>query len=160
MVFKFPDIMNHYNKTTQLVAYLFGLLFMLIAEIQFMHMDKFEAQLAEFPILSSFSLALSWLIPIIEIAIAVLLFRRKTKLLGLYITSFWFVFFSFYIMFLLNASTYIPCACGHSFLTMSWVNQLLFNTVCILISAAALAFNKPNTYALSCQTRFTTHYHN
>ena len=152
--------MIHYSKTTQLVANLFALLFILAAGIQFMHLDKFEAQLAEFPIFSSFSLTLSWLIPTIEIAIAVLLFKRKTKLLGLYVTSFWFVFFSFYVMFLLTASTYVPCACGHSFFTMSWVNQLLFNTVCILISAAALAFNKPNTYALSCQTRFTAHCNN
>jgi hypothetical protein len=152
--------MINYSKTTQLVANLYALLFILAAAIQFMHLDKFEAQLAEFPILSSFSVTLSWFIPVIELAIAVLLFKRKTKLLGLYVTSFWFVFFSFYIMFLLTSSTYVPCACGHSFFTMSWENQLLFNTVCITISAAALSFNKSNTYALSRQTRFTTHYHN
>lgn len=152
--------MIYYSKTTQLVANLFALLFIIAAGVQFMHLDKFEAQLEEFPILSSFSLTLSWFIPVIEIAIAVLLFKRKTKLLGLYVTSFWFVFFSFYIMFLLTASTYAPCACGHSFFTMSWENQLLFNTACILISAAALSFNKPNIYARSRQTKFKAHFNN
>lgn len=134
------------TKTTQLVANIFALLFTVTAGIHF--------------IFSSLPSILFWLIPVMEIGIVALLFKRKTKMLGLYVASFWFVLFTYYILFLLTSGTYEPCACGGSLLFMSWGQQLLFNTVCILISAGAISFNKPNTHALSHQIKFTAPFNN
>ncbi|WP_286897662.1 MULTISPECIES: MauE/DoxX family redox-associated membrane protein [Sphingobacterium] len=96
--------------------------------------DAFELSLVHQPLIGSFAPVLSWLMPLLEISLAVLLFmpHKKLERLGWSVSLLLILIFSIYIALgvfgiLKNA----PCMCS-SFLTNVnrithlWINALLF----------------------------------
>jgi len=96
--------------------------------------DAFELSLVHQPLIGSFAPVLSWLMPLLEISLAVLLFMplKKLEYLGWSVSLLLILIFSIYIALgvfgiLKNA----PCMCS-SFLTNVnrithlWINALLF----------------------------------
>lgn len=110
-----------------IIASLFIILFLYAAVTKLMEYDKFVTQLGKSPLITNYSAILAWLVPIIEIAIALLLIFPKTTLLGLYISMALMAMFTFYIIFIMNFSPYIPCSCGGILSQLGWKEHLIFN---------------------------------
>ncbi|MFC3355525.1 MauE/DoxX family redox-associated membrane protein [Sphingobacterium zeae] len=96
--------------------------------------DAFELSLVHQPIIGAFAPVLSWLMPLLEISLAVLLFMPSKKLeyLGWSLSLLLILIFSIYIALgVFGVLKDAPCMCS-SFLTNVnrithlWINALLF----------------------------------
>ncbi|WPU96494.1 hypothetical protein SNE25_13285 [Mucilaginibacter sabulilitoris] len=100
------------------------------------------------PFPSWFSDALVFVLPPMEIIVAILLAIDKTKVTGLKATVGLMTAFTLYIVaILLHLFPMVPCTCGGIIRLMSWPQHLLFNLFFIAIAIIALKItveNQPN----------------
>ncbi|MBK5214929.1 MAG: hypothetical protein JJE55_14880 [Flavobacteriaceae bacterium] len=135
---------QHYRETLKrnaavVVSYMFVLLFLYAATSKLLDFETFTVQLAQSPLLSAYAGIIAWLIPGIEIAIAILLMVPKFRTLALYAAFTLMVMFTAYIYIILNLSDFIPCSCGGVLEKLSWRQHLIFNVVFIVLAAVAIA---------------------
>jgi hypothetical protein len=76
-------------------------------------------------------------IPASEIMISLGLCFRQTRRAALYASYFLMLFFTLYLFFLLNYSTYIPCSCGGILGKMSWNTHIGFNLFFVIAAGVA-----------------------
>jgi hypothetical protein len=117
----------------EIISCLFFLLFLYAAANKILDFQHFKIQLSQSPLLTSFANQVAWLIPTVEIVIAVLAILPKTRLLGMY-ASFGLMFmFTAYIIAILNFSDHIPCGCGGILGHLQWHEHLIFNIFFVLL---------------------------
>jgi len=127
-----------------IVSFLFVVLLVYAAFSKLMDFSSFNAQLAQSPLLTGFTGWVIWLIPGLEIAIALLLSIDRLRLLGLYASFTIMVMFTAYIIVILNFSEFIPCSCGGVLQHMSWKTHLAFNIVFTLLAVLAILYSSSN----------------
>jgi len=133
------------NKSVEIAAYLFILLFVYTATSKFLDLETFAAQLGRSPMLTMFAEALAWGLPLTEIGISILLVFEKTRLVGLYASFSLMTMFTMYIILASRFSEYVPCSCGGVIQTLSWNEHLVLNVAFIGIGVlAVLAYSKSN----------------
>lgn len=125
-----------------IVVLSFVLLFIYAAISKLLDFETFTVQLAQSPLLSAYAGIIAWLIPVLEIAIAILLMTQRFKTLALYAAFTLMVMFTAYIYIILNFSDFIPCSCGGVLEKLSWTQHLIFNVVFILLAIVALFYSK------------------
>lgn len=123
---------------TDIICYSFILLFVYAAAAKLLDHQKFELQIAKSPILTDFAGILVWLVPAVEIVIAILLMFPKTTSLGLFAALGLMTLFTAYIIAILNFSESIPCSCGGVLEHMSWQQHLVFNLVFVILSIVGI----------------------
>lgn len=106
--------------------------------------EKFKVELGQSPLLSAFAGWISWLVLIIEFAVAFFLLFRKTRAKALYAGFCLMSMFSAYIFIMLNFSSFLPCSCGGILEKMSWKQHFLFNVFFVLLGACALWLHNGN----------------
>jgi uncharacterized membrane protein YphA (DoxX/SURF4 family) len=121
-----------------MVSGLFILLFVYAASTKLLDYQKFQVQLGKSPVLAPFVSWVAWLIPAIEIGIALALLIRKIQLMALYASFCMMIIFSGYIILILNFSDYIPCSCGGILENMSWSQHLSFNFLFVLLACVGI----------------------
>ncbi|MVO08027.1 hypothetical protein GOQ30_02455 [Flavobacterium sp. TP390] len=126
------------NGTVLFISYLFILLFVYAAVSKFLDYDNFQVQLGQSPLLSAYAGFVVWMIPLLELVIAVLLAVKQFRVIGLYASLGLMVLFSSYIYLILNYSSYVPCSCGGILEKMNWHEHLYFNLFFTLLSLFAL----------------------
>lgn len=128
------------NKTVaiDIISGLFILLFMYAALSKVLDFQKFNVQIGKSPLLSPFSHWIAWLIPSIEITIAILLLLKRVQLIALYASFCLMIIFSAYIIAILNFSEYIPCSCGGILENMTWIQHFWFNILFVILSAVSV----------------------
>lgn len=126
------------ERWVQFTAYFFILLFCYAAVSKAMDFENFQIQIAQSPLLSSFSGFVSYGILWIELAVCILLIFERTRIAGLYSSLFLMVCFSIYIYLILNYSEFIPCSCGGILEKMGWKTHLTFNLATVLLSGTSL----------------------
>ncbi|MCG2419747.1 hypothetical protein K8089_12000 [Aequorivita sp. F47161] len=133
---------KYFNAETVviIISYLYSLLFLYAAVSKLLDFETFTVQLAQSPLLSAFAGVIAWLVPGIEIAIAVLLMVPKFRTLGLYAAFTLMVMFTAYIFIILNYSDFIPCSCGGVLEKLSWTQHLIFNVIFIILAGVAVFF--------------------
>lgn len=90
------------------------------------------------------ALILTWLIPVIELLVSILLIFRRTQTLGLYCALALLVSFTIYILTaLFGRFSSKPCSCGGIISEFSFVQHLIFNLILILLNIALLIIS-PN----------------
>jgi len=119
---------------TDIICYSFILLFVYAAAAKLLDHQKFELQIAKSPILTDFSGILAWLVPAVEIVIAILLLIPKTTSFGLFAALGLMTLFTAYIIAILNFSESIPCSCGGVLEHMSWQQHLAFNVAFVALA--------------------------
>ena len=77
---------------------------------------------------------LSYLVPVSEISIAILLLIKKTRFLGLLLSSIILILFTIYLYILNDYSVYDGCSCGGIFETISYKLHFALNIVFIITS--------------------------
>jgi len=129
---KYRDIL------VELTALLYILLFVYAAVSKLLDFENFKVQIGQSSMLSAFAGWLVWVIPLLEIFIAVGLSFRASRLPALFAAFSLMVMFSAYIFIVLNYSSFIPCSCGGILEKLGWREHLWFNIFFALLAAVSL----------------------
>ena len=121
-------------------SYLFILLFLYAAISKLLDFETFTVQLAQSPLFSAYAGIIAWLVPALEIIIAVLLVFERFRIPALFAAFALMVMFTAYIVIILNFSDFIPCSCGGVLEKLSWTQHLIFNAFFILLAGVAVFF--------------------
>ena len=130
---------------TTFISIFFILLFCYAAISKIMDFEKFQIQMTESTLLSTFAGFLPYIIVISEFIIAGLLCYRITQNAGLLASFILMLFFTGYIAHMLLTSENLPCSCGGILEKMSWTQHLYFNIGCAVLAAIALGINIRNS---------------
>jgi uncharacterized membrane protein YphA (DoxX/SURF4 family) len=125
----------------EIICALFILLMMYAAVTKFIDFEKFTVQIGQSPLLTAFSGWIAWIIPSLEILIAVLIAIPRFRLLGLYAAFSLMVMFTAYIITILNFSDHIPCSCGGILERLGWMEHLFFNIGFVLLGIAGIVLH-------------------
>lgn len=141
-----PTSVNSWkNRVVQVVVYLYVLLFIYAASSKLLAYTKSLEQMEKSPIITNYAGILVWLVPSIEIVLAVLLFIPRSMKFALYGSISLMLAFTIYIYSILNYSEQIPCSCGGVLSSLGWKEHFVFNLSFILLGIIALFFTHKNT---------------
>lgn len=124
-----------------LIASLFIILFMYTSLMKIVDHEKFVIELQNSPLLK-FASILSWIIPLFETGIIVLLLLPKYRYHGFLATAAIMLSFTAYVFYILNYRKDIPCSCGGLLEKMSWRQHLIVNSFFFLLSLMALTITR------------------
>ena len=127
-----------YKNLPEILSSLFILLFVYTAVSKWIDYASFQNTLQHSPLIGSFAVVVAWLLPLIELGIAALLFFDPTRKVGFYATGSLLIVFTVYIGYMLLTATHLPCSCGGVLKYLSWRAHLLFNVGWILLALAGL----------------------
>ena len=122
----------------EIICFLFIVLFLYAAGSKLMEYNKFVGQIGKSPLLTDYAGWIAWLVPLIEIVIAVMLIVPKTRLTGMYAAFGMMVIFTFYIIVILTISRELPCSCGGILSMLGWKEHLVFNIWFVLLGFAGI----------------------
>src|SRR5436190_18401832 len=122
----------------EVISALFILLFVYAATSKLIDYQKFRVQLGQSPMLTAFAGWVAWIIPSVEIIIAIMLALPRLRLTALYAAFSLMVMFTAYIIAITKFSEYVPCSCGGVLQNMSWNQHLLFNIGLVLLGLAGI----------------------
>jgi len=126
------------NVIVNIINSLYIILFLYAATSKLIEYDKSELQMLQSPLITDFAHILVWLVPTVEIIVAILLMIEKTSLLGMYASFTLMSAFTVYIICILNFSPSIPCSCGGILNSLGWTEHLVFNIIFIIMSLIAI----------------------
>jgi uncharacterized membrane protein (DUF485 family) len=106
---------------------------------------RFLNGLTRVTIIGPFAIYISWIVPIVEIIISILLIIPKTSIWGLYSFSILMGVFTIYIISMVLWATKLPCHCGGAVEKLSWTQHIWFNLAFIAIAVFALWLSKLKT---------------
>lgn len=98
----------------------------------------FKSTLRQSPIISNYATVISWLIPVLELSIVVMLAVDKYRKKGLQLSLLLMTGFTIYIAYMILYIPNLPCSCGGILKGLSWSNHLLFNSLLILLILVSL----------------------
>lgn len=135
----------------EIICSLYILLFVYAALSKLLDFNHFHIQLGKSPVLGSFADLVVWLVPTVEIILAILLCFEKTRYQALLGALNLMIMFSVYIIIILNWSSFIPCSCGGILSEMGWTEHLVFNIAFVLLglAGASLQMRKAENYLSS-----------
>lgn len=113
----------------EVICALIIVLFIYTGLNKLMDLNKFKSTIDRSPFIQDYSLIITYLIPISEILISLLLIIPKSRLFGLYLSFALMAFFSGYVWLMLNYAYDLPCSCGGIISEMSWEDHLVFNAI-------------------------------
>ncbi|MEL1254086.1 MauE/DoxX family redox-associated membrane protein [Flavobacterium sp. DGU38] len=129
---------NIKSVTAESICLLYILLFVYAAVSKLLDFENFQVQLGQSPLLSAYALWVSWMVPIIEIIIVLLLIIPKFRSLGFLAAFNLMAMFTVYIFIVLHYGSFVPCSCGGILEKMSWNVHIVFNIVFVLLAALAI----------------------
>lgn len=127
-----------------IVALLYIVLFTYAALSKLFDFQSFQVQLGQSPLLSAYTGIISYTILGVELLIVLLLVFPRTRMIGLMSSFVLMLFFTFYIVLILNYASFVPCSCGGILEKLGWKEHLLFNIVFVLIGGIALLISSMN----------------
>ncbi|WP_296151164.1 MauE/DoxX family redox-associated membrane protein [uncultured Flavobacterium sp.] len=119
--------------SAEFIAYSYIMLFIYAAANKLLAFDSFQVQLAQSPLLSAFAGWISWLVPALEIMIALGLMAKKCRPVFLFLSFTLMAMFSVYIAIMLYCSPFVPCSCGGILEKLGWEEHLAFNVLFVLL---------------------------
>ncbi len=122
----------------EIICMLFVLLLVYAAVSKLLVFDEFKIQIGQSPMLTSFSGTVAWMIPTVEIIIALMLVIPRFRLPGLYASFTLMVMFTAYIFIILNFSDDIPCSCGGVLEKLGWTEHLIFNMAYVALAVIGI----------------------
>lgn len=138
------------------LSLLFSVLFLYTAISKVLEHDSFVFDLSRDPMIGkTTAVILSVALPLVELAVATLLFIPKTQKYALWMTVALMSAFTIYVRWMLHNPTR-HCTCGGVLRQMSWRQHLCFNIVFTILSMTALLIHaslhhRPRTEVLRTQ---------
>ena len=127
-----------------ILCYLFIVLFVYASTTKLLDHQLFEIQISLNTYLRPFATALSILLPLAELAIAIMLAIGRFRLWGLYAFTGLMFIFTIYIVIIINFSEKLPCSCGGILQRMHWKDHLIFNIVFVALGIIAIYLHRKN----------------
>lgn len=140
------------NTIVNIISLLYVLLFVYAAVSKLLDFENFRVQLGQSPLLSAFAGVIAWIVPAIELFIALLIVSKRWRIIGLFGALGLMIMFTAYIFIILNYSSFVPCSCGGILEKLGWTEHLFFNLVFIMLAAAGillLAVGVPKVHLIS-----------
>lgn len=139
---------------TEIICFLFIVLFVYAALVKLADVQKFSVQMGQSPMLMAFTPILVWVVPITELIVAAMLIFKRSRLVGLYAAFTLMVMFTMYIVIILNFAEHVPCSCGGILEKMGWKEHLAFNVAFVLLSVVGVALvEKPGGQPANSSTK-------
>ncbi|MES2376670.1 MAG: MauE/DoxX family redox-associated membrane protein [Bacteroidota bacterium] len=107
--------------------------------------DRFLKGLTRVHLINGLAVFISFVVPVVEFIIALLLLIPKTAKIGLYCFIAVMTAFTFYIISAIIWEKTLPCHCGGAIEKLSWSQHIWFNLAFISIAIFALRFIKLST---------------
>lgn len=135
--------MRNKRLIIDIVVLLLVILFLYTAVSKFVDFDSFARDLNSQPFPNSLTPILKWILPILEIGIAITLFFERTKRIGLYMSLTLMSLFTIYTaLVLFNFFDDVPCSCGGVITHLTWTQHLIFNLFFVIIISIAIRLNQ------------------
>ncbi|NCU03365.1 MAG: hypothetical protein GXC73_05205 [Chitinophagaceae bacterium] len=90
--------------------------------------------------------SLSYIVPLTELLVALLLFFPRTQYYGLQISLVLLSVFTVYLLLMLLFVADLPCSCGGVLSKMSWQQHVWFNLFFIVLNIAGLYSFRKTSY--------------
>jgi len=119
---------------------LFILLFIYTAANKIWKFSNFDWVLSTLPGIGSYHTLIAYSVPVAELITSVLLIFNPTKRIGLFLSMLLMLFFSSYLLFILQYSKELPCNCGGVLSQLSWKQHIIFNLCFLLLALISLRF--------------------
>lgn len=131
-----------FNKKliVDIICYAFFILFLYASTSKLIDYEKSELQMSKSPIITDFAPILVWLVPTLEIIIAIMLLIPRTLMVALYASLAMMSLFTAYIIAILYFTDTIPCSCGGVLERLGWGEHLVFNIIFIVLAITAILF--------------------
>lgn len=97
--------------------------------------ETFRNVLLATPLLRPVAGLISWLLPVLELVIVVLLFIPRLRLRGLYASFILICLFTLYLIYMIIFSPHLPCSCGGVIKLLTWPQHIVFNLFFIILSS-------------------------
>jgi hypothetical protein len=133
------------ERTIIVIRWVCMALFVYTAYAKIIDHDRFLKGLTRVHLISGFAVVISFLVPLTEIIVALLLLIPKTAKWGLYSFATLMLIFTAYIVSALIWEKKLPCHCGGAIEKLSWSQHIWFNLAFIALAIFALWLNKLNT---------------
>ncbi|QIH40297.1 hypothetical protein G7A72_16430 [Flavobacterium sp. Sr18] len=122
----------------EIICMLYVVLFVYASVSKLLDFQNFQVQLGQSPLLSAFADWISFLIPIVELVICVLIIIPRFRGIGLFAAYGLMVLFTAYIFIVLHYTAFVPCSCGGVLEELNWTQHLIFNAVFIVLAVLAI----------------------
>jgi hypothetical protein len=133
------------ERTIIVIRWVCMALFVYTAYAKIIDHDRFLKGLTRVRLISGFAVVISFLVPLTEMIVALLLLIPKTAKWGLYSFATLMLIFTGYIVSALIWEKKLPCHCGGAIEKLSWSQHIWFNLAFIALAIFALWLNKLNT---------------
>jgi hypothetical protein len=130
------------TRTSEIISFLFMILFMYAATSKLLEYSDFVTQISSSPLIATYANILAWAVPTIEFITALILFIPSLRMLGLYLSFTIMLSFTLYIFIILNFSPKVPCSCGGILSSMEWKEHFIFNIAFTILAILGLHFEK------------------
>lgn len=142
---------KHRETIVQTACLLFIVLFAYAGLTKLLEGHLFYDSIRNSPILGGKAMAslASWALPLSELAVALLLIWKKTRLIGLYGAAVLMLLFTGYTLAIVFFAPYRPCSCGGVISLLSWEQHLVLNAILLLLALMAIFLSpkhKNNTW--------------
>lgn len=121
-----------------LTCYLLIFLFTYTGVTKLIGHSFFKSSILQSPIISNYATVISWLIPLLELSIVVMLSFAKYRQKGLLFSLLLMTVFTVYIIYMILFIPHLPCSCGGILKELSWSSHLLFNSFLVLLILISL----------------------
>ena len=134
--FRFTDSTK--ERTAFLIILICLFLFLISAYTKIEDHERFSRGLANVQLIGAHATLISWMVPIAEIGVSLLLIIPKTHRWGLYGFTALMTIFTLYILSMLFWEKKLPCHCNLIIEKLSWTAHLWFNLGFIVLALCAL----------------------
>ncbi len=124
------------------ITILFIMLFLYTGTSKLLSDQTFFSQAQRFPFLKPIAGWLVWMIPVLELFIAVLLIHARWRLIGLYAYFVLMSLFTAYMILLVHNSDDVVCGCGGALNKIPPEMHILFNVALTILAIPAILLEK------------------
>ena len=127
------------------------LLFAYTALSKLLNLRAFSIALEAVPILKKNVAIISWLLPVSELLIVLLLLLPATRTAGLYVSLIALTIFTGYLIYMVLFLSELPRSCGGALNSLSWKQHIIFN-LCFLIMNIGVLKVKNRAFPMTNRT--------
>jgi len=127
-----------------IISALFILLFVYTSITKLIEHESFRTILSQSPLIGINATILSWVLPILELITAALLFFPAMRKWGFASSFMLMMLFTCYIIYMILFARDLPCSCGGVISAMTWPEHLIFNIFFTALAAIALRLTLRN----------------
>lgn len=134
------------DRLANLIRYICIFLFVYTSYTKIVDHSRFLVGLKNVQMISPNAGMISWLVPGLEMLVALLLIIPNTVRIGLTAFLTMMIGFTGYIIAAIIWEPHLPCNCGGAIESLSWMQHIWFNLVFIMMAITALRISKFSNY--------------